>query len=53
MYEIVFVKTTVNDPGFKFRDVKEKENDLLRLMLLEFEANAILYTIDQQMLANL
>lgn len=52
LYESSFIKTTVNDPSFKFRDVKADENDMLRLMLLEFEANAILYTIDQQMLAS-
>ena len=52
LYASTFIKTTVNDPSYKFRDVAAKENDLLRLMLLEFEANAILYAIDQQILAS-
>ncbi|MGZ8537506.1 MAG: hypothetical protein ACXWV9_04535 [Flavisolibacter sp.] len=53
LFKSTFIKTTVNDPSFKFRDVTPTENDMLRLMMFEFEANAILYTIDQEMLANL
>ena len=45
------VKTTVNDRTYHFHNVDARENDMLRLMLVEFEANAILYTMDQQYFA--
>ncbi|MFL5773618.1 MAG: hypothetical protein ACJ75F_10695, partial [Flavisolibacter sp.] len=47
-YTSTIIKTTVQDRSNRFRNVAEDENDMLRLMLVEFEANAILYTIDQQ-----
>ena len=52
-YLSTIIKTSVKDPSSKLREVGERENDLLRIMLVEFEASAILYTMDNQMLANL
>jgi len=50
-YTSTIIKTTVHDRSYKFRNVAEDENDILRLMLVEFEANAILYTMDRQFFA--
>ncbi len=47
-YASTIVKTTANESTYRFRAVNSQENDRLRLMLVEYEANAILYTIDQQ-----
>ena len=46
----LILKTTVNDPAFRLKDVSAAENDKLRLMLVEFEASAILYSQDNKLL---
>ncbi|MGZ8544531.1 MAG: hypothetical protein ACXWV0_04505 [Flavisolibacter sp.] len=51
-FESRIIKTTINDPSFKLREVAANEHDLLRLMLVEFEAGAIIYVMDQQTLAS-
>lgn len=51
-YESRIIKTTINDPSYKWRKVAGQEHDLLRLMLVEFEAGAIIYVMDQQTLAS-
>ena len=51
-YESRIIKTTINTPSSKWRDVASQEHDLLRLMLVEFEAGAIIYVMDQQTLAS-
>lgn len=50
-YVSTIIRSTVNDMGYRFKDVDIQQNDLLRLMLVEFEANAILYTIDREYFA--
>jgi hypothetical protein len=50
-YASRITKTTIDDRSFKLRDVSSNEVDKLRLMLIEFEAAAILYVIDQQSVA--
>jgi hypothetical protein len=49
-YSSVILKTTVHDPSFRLKDVSASENDQLRLMLIEFEASAILYSQDNRLL---
>ncbi len=51
-YASRILKTTVNDPSFKWRTVALQEHDPLRLMMVEFEAGAIIYVMDQQTLAS-
>jgi hypothetical protein len=46
----LILKTTVNDPSFRLKDVSAADNDALRLMLIEFEASAILYSQDNRLL---
>ena len=53
LYPSLILKTTINDPAFKLHDVDSRDNELARLMLTEFEANIILYSIDRQSVANL
>ena len=45
-YKTNIIKTTINDPSFKLRDVSAKESETLHLALLEIEANTILYMLD-------
>jgi hypothetical protein len=47
-YASVVTKTTATDAGIRLQDVLPGENDLMRLLLIQFEANAILYKIDYQ-----
>lgn len=47
------LKTSIKDPTSRLRAVSANENDLMRLTLIEFEANAILYTMDREMVATL
>jgi hypothetical protein len=53
VYPELILKSSINDPAFKLRDVDSKDSERTRLMLTEFEANIILYTIDRQSVANL
>lgn len=45
-YASTVVSTTVKDAAFTLHGVPAKDNDLLRLLLIEMEANAVLYAID-------
>lgn len=45
-YASVVTRTTATDTGFRLQQVHPGENDLVRFMLIELEANAILYKID-------
>ena len=47
-YASVVTKATINDAGFSLQNVLPSENDLMRLLLIQLEANAILYKIDYQ-----
>jgi hypothetical protein len=51
-YASIILKTSVNDPSFKLRDVDPKDDELVRLALTEFEANVILYTLDKEIVAS-
>ena len=42
------IKTTVDDPSFKLRDVPTSENDQLRLSIIHSEATAILYGLEHE-----